>query len=234
MRRQLALALAALALAAACAPARPSLKEAADRGAAPGATPRDLAAQRQLEPMRWQVGQWTLTRSVNEKGEATFARTAVAAQEAAGFWIETDLEEPRRRAVTRVLYAAMPRSAAETTALVRRIVIREDGKPEQVIDLAPNGAAAAAAGRDAGPYARGALASAPGPHVREDATVPAGTFRGCARVEAKAEASPFPADATIWYHPAVPLGGVVKSVSADGRWTLELVDFGTAGGASRP
>jgi hypothetical protein len=38
---------------------------------------------------------------------------------------------------------------------------------------------------------------------------------------------------TSWFHPAVPINGAVKGASDDGKWTIELLDFGTSGASSK-
>ena len=38
---------------------------------------------------------------------------------------------------------------------------------------------------------------------------------------------------TSWFHPAVPINGSVKGASDDGKWTVELLDFGTSGASSK-
>lgn len=83
-------------------------------------------------------------------------------------------------------------------------------------------------------YMQVGVAAVPEGAGREDAKVPAGTFRGCAKFDARLDlAGLYSVQATTWFHPAVPLSGSVKSVSADGKWTTELLDYGLTGASSR-
>jgi len=38
---------------------------------------------------------------------------------------------------------------------------------------------------------------------------------------------------TSWFHPAVPINGSVRGASDDGKWTIELLDFGSTGASSK-
>jgi hypothetical protein len=232
--RRFAIAAAALAVAA-CGPSvKPAMKSATDQLAAETrGQPRDLASEKKLAPVKWSVGQWTLTRSVNEKGEPTFTRTAVVARENGGYWIESETQDWYSHSFTKVLYAGVPTNVDEAFDLVRKIVTRADDKPEQVLDFSKDDPGMAIAKRFVKQYMKVGLAAVPDQASREDAKVPAGTFRGCAKFNTKVEFGPFSMEATNWFHPGVPLSGSVKSASTDGKWTQELVDYGLTGATSR-
>jgi hypothetical protein len=236
MRRSLVVLVLALALAA-CGPSiKPAMKSATDQlAAAPRAGARDVGAERQLSPVRWAVGQWTLSRTVNEKGEPSYVRTAVVGREDGGWWVEMETQDYYKHAFTKVLYASMPTTVDEAFDAVRKIVTRnEEGKKDQVMDFAKDDPAMAIAKRFVKQYMTVGVAAVPEGVAREDAAVPAGKFRGCARFETKVDiAGLFSVEATSWFHPAVPLSGSVKSVSKDGKWTTELVDYGLTGATSR-
>ena len=38
---------------------------------------------------------------------------------------------------------------------------------------------------------------------------------------------------TSWFHPSVPINGAVKGVSDDGKWKLDLLDYGMTGATSK-
>jgi hypothetical protein len=230
--------LAALAFAlAACGPSiQPAMKSATDQlGAAPRASPRDLATEKKLTPLKWAVGQWTLSRTVNEKGEPSYVRTAVVGREQGGWWIEMETQDYYRHSFTKILYAAMPTNVDEAFDSVRKMVTRhEEGKPDQVMDFSKDDPGMALAKRFVKQYMTVGVATLPDGATREDASVGAGRFRGCARFDTKVDlAGLFAVEATSWFHPAVPLSGSVKSVSKDGKWTTELVDYGLTGATSR-
>jgi hypothetical protein len=234
MRRS-AVAAVALALAA-CGPSiKPAMKSATDQLAAERRAPaRDLSLERKLTPMKWAVGQWTLTRTVNQKGEPSYTRTAVVDHDKLGWWIEMETQDYYKRSFTQVVYAAMPTTVDDALDSVRRIVIREEGKKDQVMDFTKDDPSMAFAKLLAKQYMTVGVAAVPEGASREDAKVPAGTFRGCAKFDAKVSfAGLFSVESTTWFHPGVPLSGAVKSVTRDGKISVELVDYGTSGATSR-
>ena len=232
MRRS---AVAVVLALAACGPSvKPAMKSATDQLAAePRAQPRDVATEKKLAPLKWSVGQWTLTRSVNDKGEVSYVRTAIVGREDGGYWIEMETQDWYRHGLTKVLYAGMPTNVDEALDSVRRIVVRTEGKPDQVMDFTKDDPAMAIAKHFAKQYMKIGVAAVPEQASREDAKVPAGTFRGCAKFSSTVELGPFSTETTTWFHPAVPLSGGVKSVTTDGKLTTELVDFGLTGATSR-
>ena len=233
MRRS-AIAVAVAALAA-CGPSvKPAMKTATDQLAAgPRPQPRDLATEKRLAPLKWSVGQWTLTRSMYDKGEVSFVRTAIVGKENGGYWIEMETQDWYRHGITKVLYAGMPTSVDEAFDSVRRIIVRTEGKPDQVMDFTKDDPAMAFAKHFAKQYMKIGVAAVPEQASREDAKVQAGIFRGCAKFSTTVEVGPFSTEMTTWFHPAVPLSGSVKAVSADGKLSTELVDFGLTGATSR-
>jgi hypothetical protein len=68
---------------------------------------------------------------------------------------------------------------------------------------------------------------------KESVTVPAGNFEGCAKVGVQVSILGTTHKSTSWFHPAVPINGSVKGVSDDGKWTVELLDFGATGASSK-
>jgi hypothetical protein len=59
--------------------------------------------------------------------------------------------------------------------------------------------------------------------------VPAGTFNGCTRATAKVETWIKDFESEGYYHPSVPLNGMVRSVSTDDDTVTELIEFGLSG-----
>ena len=64
--------------------------------------------------------------------------------------------------------------------------------------------------------------------------VPAGAFAGTSMVKAKTKVMGFSVETETWSHPAVPLSGMVKSRSTDGKSSSELLSFGFDGKARIP
>jgi hypothetical protein len=225
----------ALAFTSACGPSiQPQMKAATDRLAAESrGGSHDEGAPRRYEPMKWQVGQWTLTRAVNEKGEPTVTRMAVVGREDGGYWIESETQDYYRRSVTKMLYAKQPATAEESFDALRKIVLVEDGKAPTEMDFTKDDPGTALMKRMYARFVRGGHVTLPEQSGREDATVAAGRFRACATFDTRLEVGPFKFEARTWFHPAVPLGGTVKGVSTDGKWKMEILDFGLSGATSR-
>ncbi len=59
-------------------------------------------------------------------------------------------------------------------------------------------------------------------------TVVAGTFNGTTKAKSKSSIAGESDETTSWMHPAIPVYGVVKSVTSD-EMTMELLDFGLTG-----
>ena len=59
--------------------------------------------------------------------------------------------------------------------------------------------------------------------------VPAGIFNGCSKVKTEVSILGSKTVADSYYHKEVPISGLIKSVSDDGKSTTELLDFGKSG-----
>lgn len=66
----------------------------------------------------------------------------------------------------------------------------------------------------------------------ESLAVLAGRFAGAKRVHVKTESAFGTHETDSWGHGAVPMTGLVKSTSSDGKYTMELVAFGASGAVS--
>ncbi|MDH5490785.1 MAG: hypothetical protein OEY14_02315 [Myxococcales bacterium] len=68
---------------------------------------------------------------------------------------------------------------------------------------------------------------------QEDQQVPAGRFQGCFRAEREIAFGGHTQRARIWYHPAVPLTGMVRFEGRTNGQQMELIGFGAEGATSR-
>ena len=227
-----ALVLACL-LGVACAPSiNPRMQQATDALLASTRAGHDLAAPAAYEPMPWEVGQWVLMKVTDGKQQPSIVRISVVAREGEGLWVESVTQDYYRRAISKILYAKMPRSAAEAAEAMQKLVTRTDDQDPVSYDFTGNDPGARFTKNLMKSFAQGIVAPAASPEQTEDAQVTAGTFRGCARAMVKVTLGPISKDTTSWFHPAVPVNGSVKGVSADGEWTVELLDFGLTGARS--
>lgn len=232
--RKLVLGLSLVALGA-CAPSlNPLMKSATDELLAAAKGGHDLAAPGSYEPLDWVVGQWTVSRVTNSKGEPSISRVAVVGREDGGFWIETESQDYYQRTIGKVLYAKQPRTAEEALDAMRKMISKTDDQEAQLFDFTDDNPAMAFTKR----LMKSAVEGVVVPRdidagTAESVTVPAGTFRGCAKIPVRVKLGPITKDSLSWYHPGVPLGGGVKGASTDGEWTVELLDFGMTGAKSK-
>jgi hypothetical protein len=67
---------------------------------------------------------------------------------------------------------------------------------------------------------------------QEDAAVTAGTFTASYKGVSTVALGGRSITSDVWWHPAVPINGMVRAVSRDPATTSELVRFGTTGAKS--
>ncbi len=70
------------------------------------------------------------------------------------------------------------------------------------------------------------------PLARENVTVPAGSFPGCYKEKLTISAGMFKSNSEVWYHPSVPITGIVRRVDLEDFSTMELSSFGLSGAVS--
>jgi hypothetical protein len=220
---------------AGCAPSiNPQMKAATDTLAGSFQTKgRDQAAPTAYDPTPWVVGQWIVERTVDDKGNVAIQRIGVVAAEDAGMWLEFDRQDYFHHNITKILYSHMPRTADEAADVLLKVVSKTDDKPVQTIDFASTPMAGLFKSQFKAVAQNVVVSADVAQASKESLTVPAGTFLGCAKVTAQVSVAGTTQKSTTWFHPAVPINGAVKGVSDDGKWTIELLDFGTSGASSK-
>ena len=218
-----------------CAPSiNPQMKAATD-GLAANFQPRgqNQAAPTAYEPTPWAVGQWILQRTVDDKGNVAIQRTSVVGAEGSGMWLEMDRQDYFHHHITKILYGHMPRTADEAVEVLQKVVTKTDDQSPQTIDFATNPMASLLKTQFKSAAAAVVVTADVAQAPKESVTVPAGSFEGCAKVAVQVSILGSTLKSTSWFHPAVPINGSVKGVSDDGKWTVELLDFGTTGASSK-
>ncbi len=233
MRKSIVLAFA-LALGA-CAPSiNPQMKAATDSMAASfQANPRSQAVPATYEPMPWAVGQWVVMRTTDEKNQPTVTRMSVVGQEAGGVWIEFDSQSYYHHNITKILYSKMPRTVDEASDVVLKVVSKNDDQAPQTMDLTTGPLASLQKAMFKSVAQNAVVSSDVAQAAKEAITVPGGTFQGAAKFNVSASFAGMSQKSTSWFHPAVPINGAVKGVSDDGKWKMELLDFGLTGATSQ-
>ncbi len=133
--------------------------------------------------------------------------------------------------ITRILYSRMPRSPDEAADALQKMIIKKDDEAPKTSDFTSGaGAFTKALMKKFAPTISAPTSVEGSP--KEDATMAAGTLRGCAKYQASFSFGPVEKQVTSWFHPAVPINGGVKGASTDGDYSYELLDYGLTGARS--
>ena len=227
-RIQLSLAVLILALSAACGQSiNTAAKTDIDRRvAALSPSARQVEAPTAAEPMALAPGQWLTVKSIDDEKRPSFVTYKVVGEEAGAYWIEVASETYYGKSAVRMQVAFGDRKDPKTFD-IRYIASKDaDGRvnvvPEPLIGLMKKNYNAIL---DTFSVQWTEL-------PREDAAVIGGTFAGCFKGRSTVSFAGMSATSDVWWHSAVPINGLVKSVGVDKPMTTELVDFGLEGARS--
>lgn len=165
-----------------------------------------------FEPMQLAPGQWTEHIARGHAEDPTLLRQEVVSAEDEGFWIRQTLTTYYKASTLRFLIVPKEVEGQRLWEVRRVQHVDREGRVREVKDrleapefLFPQ---------------RPSESQAPGTAARplETVTVPAGRFEGCSLVNAEG--------ARQWFHPAVPITGLVLAVEAETAARWELVGFG--------
>jgi hypothetical protein len=210
----------------------PAIQAALDQRAAqlrPSSTA--YAPPNAAKPMPLKVGQWVQTKTVDEKGAVSLTTAKLVGQEGNAFWQEIVTDTYHGRMVLRALIDFGDLSDPNSKKILRIQMKDEKGNVGEY----PGGIVG---------YMQGL-----GPSIdmsawktlpQEDLQVLAGRFAQCYKGPMTAQTLIGTMAGTVWWHPAVPINGIVKSVfGGDGiigalgaTGTSELVAFGLEGATS--
>jgi hypothetical protein len=223
-----------LVLVLACGPSvNPKLK-AATQGIIAGAKGgHSESAMRSFAPGSWKAGQWVLVKYTDlKKHEVSVMKMSVLDATSEGLWVENEHWDSYSHGVSKILYSRMPRTAQDMADVILKIITKQDGQDQQVMDFTKNDPAT----QMIKSMMRSTLQGSYMPEFEtvgsESVTVAAGTFAGCTKTTTKMTAGPFKQESVGWFHPAVPLNAMVKAAATDGSWEMELLDYGTSGAVS--
>jgi hypothetical protein len=210
----------------------PAIKAALDQRAAQlRPSSAAYAAPKAAKPMPLKVGQWVQTKTVDEKGAVSLITAKLVGQEGSAFWQEIVTDTYHGRMVLRALIDFGNLTDPNSKKILRIQMKDEKG--------------------NVGEYPGGAVGfmQSLGPEIdmrawktlsQEDLQVLAGRFAQCYKGPMTAKTLIGTMAGTVWWHPAVPINGIVKSVyvsggllgTLGGTATSELVDFGLEGAKS--
>lgn len=185
------------------------------------------AAGQFKRPVPYKVGQYVVT-GISSSSERSVSRMAIVGQEMGGWIIETHSLTPTSEGITQMLVRGLDQVYQTGTIDAIDIVwvkVKPAGQEVQTFE-------GALLTMTEGLYKK----SLAGLEVQfdkltqsETVKVPAGSFKGAlkARSEVAFMNRRYLSDA--WFHPAVPINGMVKSVSPDYDTSMVLLDFGLSG-----
>jgi hypothetical protein len=177
-------------------------------------------------PKPLQVGQWTLHKLVNEKGEPSLTTYKIVGEDGGAYWVEVADESYMGKKVTKMLVSFGDR-ANPSTMEIRSIRLKDrDGKISEIEGPMIESM------RALWQSAAGLLAVSWQGLPQESMDVIAGNFAGCFKARTQAGWGPLHSASTVWSHPMVPIIGLVKSTGLDRPTTMELIGFGDSGATS--
>lgn len=198
------------------------------------ASQRSEAAPTSYEPMEWEAGQWLLFRTIDTRNQQpSITRISVLEKSDQGIWLESETWSYQSHSIAKTLYERIPSTADEAMDVVKKIVTRtDDGQVQEMDFTQPNPMMDAMKGLMR-QYVQGAFAPENiNLDGKADVSVPAGTFIATGQYTSTMSYPGGSTTMTSWYHPAVPINGMVKGTSADGQFVMELLDYGTSGASS--
>ncbi|MCU0845225.1 MAG: hypothetical protein MUC76_09900 [Spirochaetes bacterium] len=189
------------------------------------------AVGRFLKPMPYAVGQYVILGTTDSSGKRSISRTMIAGKADGGWIIESatlnSAEETAVQMCVRGLEKAAASGNAESVEIVWIKIKNEKGAIQRVEgpvlammrsvyknNLSSLNVKAAI-------YVNGGTVS-----------VPAGTFTATNRVETEVSFLGKTHRSTAWHHSAVPINGMVKMLSEDGKNQTVLLGFGFKGAVS--
>jgi hypothetical protein len=171
------------------------------------------------------IGQWTQHKGLDQLGRPSFVTIKLVGEDLGSYWVEIVEETYLGRNAGKMLVYLGDRTNA---AAIDIKILKTMDKRGQVSEVDPRLPEARAAWQGF----LSVLATSWQGLPQEDASVPAGAFTSCWKGIAPAGWGPFPGRSTTWWHPAVPLSGLVRTQSLDQPTSLELVAFGDRGAVS--
>lgn len=184
-----------------------------------------------MKPMPWAVGQWVMTVTTNADGVKSLSKTSLIEKSGDNWTIETwSLTESKEDMMQMVIggMEKMQESGNPDDMEIISIKVKDENGNISNIDgvvlsmtkgfykkMLPNMNVKVEGGIDGGAV-----------------TVPAGSFAGTWKVNAEVSflGSKFVSDS--YFHPDVPINGMVKSVADEKKITTELHSFGLSGAKS--
>ena len=178
-------------------------------------------------PKPYKVGQYVVT-GMTSSSERSVSKMAIVGKEQGGWIIETQSLTQSAESTTQILVLGMDTVYKTGTVDDLDIVwvrVKPHGQPIQTVE-------GPVLAMMKGFYKKGLagleVQSTMGTDS-ETVRVPAGSFNGTVKGSSEVSFLGKKFRSNAWFHPAVPINGMVKSVSDDEETIIELLDFGLSG-----
>lgn len=180
-----------------------------------------------VKPMQLKVGQWVLQGNTNE-GKKSINKISIVGQEQGGwifeFYTLTESSETWNQMLIKGIEKANETGNFDDIDIVWVKIKDNDGNVSTVDGMVLS--------LSKGIYKD--LLSSMNVKLSSGAnggsvTVPAGTFNGTFKTKSEVSVLGRKYTSDGWYHSDVPINGMVKAVSEDGKIITELLDFGLSG-----
>jgi len=180
-----------------------------------------------IRPMPYTIGQWVLIGTVSD-GKKFVSKTSIVGKEGDGWIIETYSINESDESISQICVSGMEKLAKSGNIDDLDILwVQTKDKNGKVSKIE-----GPVLSMMKGFYKKGLAnmnVNVEGTMDGGTVSVPAGTFNGTAKVSSEASFLGSTVKSTGWFHSDVPINGMVKSISDDGKYSSELLDFGTSG-----
>jgi len=192
-------------------------------------TGKSYPAAQFTKPMPWAAGQYVVTGATMNGSHKSVSRTLLVRQEQGGWVIETSTTSANgEEKVTQMLITGFEQAMATGDTSGLDLV--------WIKTLKKGGGVTTMQGAQLG-FLKGMYKSAYEGLVMKTSgvadggaiQVPAGSFAGTSTIKATVKVLMSTVESQVWLNPAVPVNGVVKSMTTDGKTVVELLSFGFDG-----
>jgi hypothetical protein len=222
------ISLLVVALLGACTP---SINQAArsdvDRRLA-AITPSDrrIEPPAAAQPKPIAVGQWITIRQVDKEQRPSLSTFKVIGAEGDAFWLEVENRTYFGASATKLLVALGDRTDPSQFDIRAAFTRDNDGRVTEMP------APMIAMMKSTFEPVLDTLVIRWSALPQQDAVVTAGSFAGCYHGRSTVAIAGMSSTSDVWWHPEVPINGLVKTVGVGEPTTTELVDFGHEGARS--
>lgn len=196
-------------------------------------TPMNLteyaASGQYKKPMPWKAGQYVETENLTKGKRESLSKTLLVGKEKNGWIVESvTVDKKGKRSVSQTLFLGMEEAINSGKAggvTVGWMKMRNEDGTIQTIEGEQLAFYNLLAKGSLDSMVIDILAFTDGGTV----AVPAGVFAGTNQVNGTVKIMGMKIETESWYHPSVPVNGMVKSRSKDGKTESRLVSFGFDG-----